>query len=276
MEDLRLEHSPGAQVGLRRDLGDPGGRGAPRDGPRGARVGARRGPSDDRDDVVVAIDGPAGSGKSSVSKAAARRLGFAFLDTGAAYRALTWFALERRDRPDGCGRRARPAARVLVPDRRRRRRHDRARARHRRHRRHPRAPDQRRRERRRPHPARCGSRSTTCSGGSSRETDGAGIVVEGRDITTVVAPDADVRILLTADEAVRIARRSAELAARIGRRNGGPAAGAGSPRRPGGRLHDRRRGCHHGRLHRPRLRADRSGGRRPRGKRHDSTELRAS
>jgi cytidylate kinase len=45
-----------------------------------------------------------------------------------------------------------------------------------------------------------------------RETDGAGIVVEGRDITTVVAPDAEVRILLTADEAVRIARRSAELA----------------------------------------------------------------
>ena len=45
-----------------------------------------------------------------------------------------------------------------------------------------------------------------------RETDGDGIVVEGRDITTVVAPDADVRILLTADETVRIARRSAELA----------------------------------------------------------------
>ena len=45
--------------------------------------------------VVVAVDGPAGSGKSSVSKAAARRLGYAFLDTGAAYRALTWFALER-------------------------------------------------------------------------------------------------------------------------------------------------------------------------------------
>jgi cytidylate kinase len=43
-------------------------------------------------------------------------------------------------------------------------------------------------------------------------TTAPGIVVEGRDITTVVAPDADVRILLTADEAVRIARRSAELA----------------------------------------------------------------
>ncbi|NBR78281.1 MAG: cytidylate kinase, partial [Microbacteriaceae bacterium] len=39
---------------------------------------------------IVAIDGPAGSGKSSVSKAVARKLGFGYLDTGAAYRALTW------------------------------------------------------------------------------------------------------------------------------------------------------------------------------------------
>ena len=45
--------------------------------------------------VVVAIDGPAGSGKSSVSKQVARRLGYGFLDTGAAYRALAWHALER-------------------------------------------------------------------------------------------------------------------------------------------------------------------------------------
>ena len=44
--------------------------------------------------TIVAIDGPAGSGKSSVSKQVARRLGFGFLDTGAAYRALAWHALE--------------------------------------------------------------------------------------------------------------------------------------------------------------------------------------
>ena len=43
--------------------------------------------------IVVAIDGPAGSGKSSVSKAAARTLGFAYLDTGAAYRAVAWHVL---------------------------------------------------------------------------------------------------------------------------------------------------------------------------------------
>ena len=45
--------------------------------------------------TVVAIDGPAGSGKSSVSRAAARELGFDYLDTGAAYRALAWRCIEQ-------------------------------------------------------------------------------------------------------------------------------------------------------------------------------------
>lgn len=44
---------------------------------------------------IVAIDGPAGAGKSSTAKEVARRLGFAFLDTGAMYRASTWWALEQ-------------------------------------------------------------------------------------------------------------------------------------------------------------------------------------
>ena len=44
--------------------------------------------------IVVAIDGPAGSGKSSVARAVAAQLGLGFLDTGAAYRALTWWALD--------------------------------------------------------------------------------------------------------------------------------------------------------------------------------------
>lgn len=44
---------------------------------------------------IVAIDGPAGAGKSSVSRAVASRLGFAFLDTGAMYRAATWWAMHR-------------------------------------------------------------------------------------------------------------------------------------------------------------------------------------
>jgi cytidylate kinase len=45
--------------------------------------------------VIVAIDGPAGAGKSTVARAVARRLGAGYLDTGAMYRAVTWLALQR-------------------------------------------------------------------------------------------------------------------------------------------------------------------------------------
>ena len=45
--------------------------------------------------MVVAIDGPAGAGKSTVARALAERLGFRYLDTGAMYRALTWLAMKR-------------------------------------------------------------------------------------------------------------------------------------------------------------------------------------
>ena len=45
--------------------------------------------------MLVAIDGPAGAGNSTVARALADRLGFRYLDTGAMYRALTWLALER-------------------------------------------------------------------------------------------------------------------------------------------------------------------------------------
>ena len=45
--------------------------------------------------LVVAVDGPSGSGKSSVCREVARRLGLRYLDTGAMYRALTWWALEK-------------------------------------------------------------------------------------------------------------------------------------------------------------------------------------
>lgn len=160
--------------------------------------------------IVVAVDGPAGSGKSSVSRAAARKLGFAYLDTGAAYRALAWHALET-------GTDTMDAAAVLRacdtldyrigtdPD---------------------------------DYYVRVGNAVVTRSIREPRVTavvsqiaripevrervnalfhsiiaaaDKPGIVVEGRDITTVVAPDALVRILLTASEEVRMARRSAEL-----------------------------------------------------------------
>jgi cytidylate kinase len=162
--------------------------------------------------IIVAIDGPAGSGKSSVSKAAARALDFAFLDTGAAYRALTWAGLERGVDlvdsraviallddfdyetligDDGLEVRVggvditsairEPRISAVVSD-------------------VARVPEVR---------LALNDVFRRIIAGNL----GPGIVVEGRDITTVVAPDADVRILLTADEDVRIARRSAELPA---------------------------------------------------------------
>lgn len=161
--------------------------------------------------IVVAVDGPAGSGKSSVSKAAASRLGWAYLDTGAAYRALSWYVVQRKldpadsdavidSLPDFDYRIGTEpdTYHVFVGD------HDVTGA---------------IRE-----PGVTAAVSAIARVPEVREfltglfrtivarTDRRGIVVEGRDITTVVCPDAQVRILLTADEEVRIARRSAELA----------------------------------------------------------------
>ena len=167
-------------------------------------MSAKRGP------VVVAIDGPAGSGKSSVSKAASRALGYDFLDTGAAYRALAWQCLGLGlDLNDSAAIRGALAdfhyavdpgvdgARIHVGDT------DVTDAI-----REPRVtavvssiarvPEVR-------------LALTDVFRQVIRATPLDGIVVEGRDITTVVAPDADVRILLTADEEVRIARRAKEL-----------------------------------------------------------------
>ncbi|HPI23733.1 MAG TPA: (d)CMP kinase, partial [Spirochaetota bacterium] len=48
------------------------------------------------DHIIVAIDGPAGSGKSSVSKEVAKRLGISYVDSGAIYRAITWLILRNR------------------------------------------------------------------------------------------------------------------------------------------------------------------------------------
>lgn len=161
--------------------------------------------------IVVAVDGPAGSGKSSVSKAAARRLGWAYLDTGAAYRALSWYVVERQVDPTD-------AAAVIdaLPDFDYRIGTDPATS-------HVYVGDTDVTEAiRTPEVtavvsaiARVPEVRAFLTGlfrDIIRKTDRDGIVVEGRDITTVVCPDAPVRILLTADEAVRMARRSAELA----------------------------------------------------------------
>lgn len=159
--------------------------------------------------VVVAVDGPAGSGKSSVSRAAAAALGYGFLDTGSAYRALAWRALEAGVDPGDVA-----AVQGLLPafawtaaiD-----------------------PGERW--------VRVGGADVTDAVREPRvtavvsavaripavreyltamfreriATAEPGVVVEGRDITTVVAPDADVRVLLTAAPEVRAQRRAREL-----------------------------------------------------------------
>ncbi len=160
--------------------------------------------------VVVAIDGPAGSGKSSVSRAAARALDFGYLDTGAAYRAFAWSLLERGidlEHPENAvaGLDDFPYAIGTDPD------HffvrvgetDVTEAI-----REPRVTDVVRHIAKLPE-VRQGL--TALFRILIAGTQKAGIVVEGRDITTVVAPDAEVRILLTASEEARMGRRSKEL-----------------------------------------------------------------
>ncbi len=53
--------------------------------------------------TIIAIDGPAASGKSSVARELARRLGFVYVNSGAMYRAMTWLVLERGISPDDTG-----------------------------------------------------------------------------------------------------------------------------------------------------------------------------
>jgi cytidylate kinase len=160
--------------------------------------------------LIVAVDGPAGSGKSSVSKAVAARLGFAFLDTGAAYRALAWFVVARGMDPADASAvvDALPdfdyrigtdpqGYRVLVGER------DVTDA--------IREPDVSAVVSSIARVPQVRSWLNDMFRKIMATTDRPGIVAEGRDITTVVAPDAEVRILLTASEQARIARRSAEL-----------------------------------------------------------------
>jgi CMP/dCMP kinase len=163
--------------------------------------------------LVIAVDGPSGSGKSSVSLEVARRLGLEYLDTGAMYRAATWSALDagldltdaeaviehvrRLDLEMGTDPSA-PGVRVRGRDI---------------------AADIR--ETRisaavsavatiLPVRAELRRRQRELIEAASRGEHG-GCVAEGRDITTVVAPDADVRILLTASEEARLARRARDL-----------------------------------------------------------------
>jgi CMP/dCMP kinase len=158
--------------------------------------------------VVVAMDGPSGSGKSSSARGVAVRLGLRYLDTGAMFRAMTWWMLEHGiDVDDAAAVAAKADQPLLVSGT------------------DPQAPtitvdgiDV-------AGPIRGQAVTSAVSAVSTvpairerllrdqRDIIGDGdIVVEGRDIGTVVAPDAAVKVYLTADPAARAARRTAELA----------------------------------------------------------------
>jgi cytidylate kinase len=156
--------------------------------------------------MLVAIDGPAGAGKSTVTRALSRRLGFTYLDSGAMYRCVALLALESPDREPAAL--ARSARIEFVPgfDRR--------------------GPGLR---------VRLDGRDVTeairtaeVSEAASRVASDGGVrealvakqrelisrgdwVAEGRDIGTVVAPEAELKVYLTADPAERARRRAAEL-----------------------------------------------------------------
>ena len=153
--------------------------------------------------MIVAIDGPAGAGKSTVASRLAERLGFRYLDTGAMYRALTWLAMQEGialDQGEKLGNLAREhrvgleeSGRVTIAGADvtaaiRQSRIDRmvpvvAR--------HPEVRDVMRER--------------------QRELASLGdAVIEGRDIGTVVCPEADVKVYLVADRAIREERRQAE------------------------------------------------------------------
>jgi cytidylate kinase len=165
----------------------------------------------DQPGLVIAVDGPAGSGKSTAARRAAAELGLRYLDTGAMYRALTWWLLSRgvelSDTAAVLARLDEPKLSVTTD---------------------PAAPQISVNGQDVSGPIRTRQVSNAVSTvasvpavrqlliGMQREiisaaASGPGIVAEGRDIGTVVAPDAPVKVYLTASEEVRARRRSADL-----------------------------------------------------------------
>lgn len=157
--------------------------------------------------LVVAIDGPSGSGKSTVARGVARRLSLRYLDTGAMYRALTCLALDERvdlEDADELAALAERASLELTTD-----------------------PDhfavtaagQDVTERIRTRAVSNAVSAVSAATGVrdsllrlQRDIIGSGgIVVEGRDIGTVVVPDAPVKVYLTASSAARAERRFSEI-----------------------------------------------------------------
>jgi CMP/dCMP kinase len=153
--------------------------------------------------MIVAIDGPAGAGKSTVARRLAERLGFRYLDTGAMYRALTWLAMREAiplDQGQRLGELARDYPVALdedgrvsiagkdVTD----------------------AIRQARIDRLVPVVARHNEVRVVMRERQRDLAELGNAVIEGRDIGTVVAPDAEVKVYLVADRNVRAERRLAE------------------------------------------------------------------
>ncbi|MER5870937.1 (d)CMP kinase [Streptomyces sp. NPDC002044] len=159
--------------------------------------------------VIVAIDGPSGTGKSSTSKAVAAKLGLRYLDTGAQYRAITWWMITNgvdTDDPQAIAVAAGKPSIVSGTD--------------------PHAPtitvdglDAAGPIRTKEVTSKVSAVSAvpevrtliTALQRSIAAAAATGIVVEGRDIGTTVLPDADLKIFLTASAEARAARRSGEL-----------------------------------------------------------------
>ena len=153
--------------------------------------------------MIVAIDGPAGAGKSTVARRLAEQLGFRYLDTGAMYRAVTWLAMQRGvpladNEPLGELARTNPVVfndqgRVSIA-----------------------GTDvtatirQSRIDRNVPVVARQPAVREVMRVRQRELADQGDVVIEGRDIGTVVLPNADVKIYLNADSSVRTRRRQSE------------------------------------------------------------------
>ena len=157
--------------------------------------------------LVVAVDGPSGAGKSSTSRGVAIALGLRYLDTGSMYRALTWWLLDRgldTTDPQVAARLAAEPVIEVSTD--------------------PRAPwtrvdgaDVSKAIRTREVTGAVSAvaavprvRARLIAMQRAIIADAGGIVAEGRDIGTVVAPDAQVKVFLTADRAARASRRAGE------------------------------------------------------------------
>ena len=161
--------------------------------------------------MIIAIDGPAGSGKSTTARVVARRLGYLYLDTGAMYRAVALaFIRNNEDRTEAAAERLLPSIRIDLS-------HD----------------DSGLRVALNGEDVSEKIRDPEITAASSKiaaipsvrrklvdeqrriarryEHTGGGVVLDGRDIGTVVFPDADLKFFMTAEETVRARRRCEEL-----------------------------------------------------------------